>query len=194
MLLVAQEDLEQWPRQLWETYTHHPGCQRVPVGWRPPSSAPGRPPPRPTVCRRAPPASWWAGPRWGRRSYRGCGGGINTTPVNGCFFGREEENPGEERGNTLGTKRLCAGGREVPIQHQRASSAPGLLQAAAAPQPAALPQVALVVQRLDLLRRQVEPAPPLFTLRAQRPRYWQKLLLSENRRKTLTQKRQDFVN
>lgn len=92
--------------------------------------------------------------------------GISTTPVSGCLIRRgERNNAGIEGEDALGTKRLRAGGSEEPIQHQRASSAPGLLQAAAAPQLAALPQVALVVQRLDLLRRQVEPAPPLFTLR-----------------------------
>lgn len=75
---------------------------------------------------------------------------------------------GTTEGNALGTKWLRAGGREEPIQHQRAPSAPGLLQAAAAPQPAALLQPSLVVKRLHLLRRQVEPAPPLFTLRERR--------------------------
>lgn len=66
--------------------------------------------------------------------------------------------------DTLGTNWRCVRGGDEPFQEQRAASAPGVLRTAATPQPGPALQLFVVVKRLDLLRRQVKPAPLLLTL------------------------------
>lgn len=70
----------------------------------------------------------------------------------------------QQRTHTLGMKWRCVRGGDESVQQQRAASVPGVLWAAAAPQPARALQLRMVVQGLDLLGGQVEPAPPLLTL------------------------------
>lgn len=55
-------------------------------------------------------------------------------------------------------------GGDESFQQQRAASVPGVLWAAAAPQPALTLQLRMVVQGLDLLGGQVEPASLFLTL------------------------------
>lgn len=170
---------------LWETYIEHPGCLCVYKRWGLSSSAPGRQWPPSTVCRWASSGCWKAGPRWGRRS---CGN--RKTPV--CL-GRliwKEPPPAYENikhggpEDTLGTNWGWVRGGNESFQEQRAASAPGVLWTAAAPQPGPALQLFVVVKRLDLLRRQVKPAPLLLTLPThteqnsrRTSRYWQKLHL-----------------
>lgn len=150
---------------LWETYIEHPGRLCVYKRWRPSSSAPGRQWPPSTVCRWASLGCWKAGPRWGRRS---CGN--RKTPV--CLGRLIWKEPSLAYDNikhggpedTLGTNWRCVRGRDESFQEQRAASAPGVLRTAAAPQPGPALQLFVVVKRLDLLRRQVKPAPLLLTL------------------------------
>lgn len=66
--------------------------------------------------------------------------------------------------NTLGTNWRCVRGRDEAIEQQGAASIPGILWAATAPQPALTCNLHMVVQRLDLLSSQVEPAPLFFML------------------------------
>lgn len=169
---------------LWETYIEHPGRLCVYKRWRLSFSAPGRQWPPLTVCRWASPGCWKAGPRWGRRS---CGN--RKTPV--CL-GRLIWKDGLRLHmiilsmveDTLGTNWRCVRGRDESFQEQRAASAPGVFWTAAAPQPGPALQLFVVVKWLDLLRRQVKPAPLLLTLPTHTEQnsrrtscYWQKLHL-----------------
>lgn len=72
--------------------------------------------------------------------------------------------------HTLGTDGRRAYSGDESVQHQRAAAIPGVLWAAAAPQPALAVQLSVVVQRLDLLSGQVKPVPFLRSLHMHKTR------------------------